>query len=258
MKRLTFIGVVSMAVSLAGAPDASGQAASEPTPTDPVASTSATDEGYDDSQSPEGPQTPEEIEAERKAIWESPPMVSAREWLEDHMGRSAQITPSQASRYMKELERLTPTQMKLWLITFEEQQAERARSRETFEGARQMSVDNAMRANEAAQRAQENVQRTRNEAARMAQDSINSQQQTAQDRSRQLASDRDAAATAALQPSSFIWLNTLPWGPYAGYPIGGGAAIDPAAFQGVLGVTNREPRNTIAPGGRQPEPPPTR
>jgi hypothetical protein len=61
--------------------------------------------------------------------------------------------------------------------------------------------------------------------------------------------DRDAAASAALQSSPYIWLNTLPWGPYAGYPVGGGAAIDPAAYQGVLGV--RERQGTVAPGTPQ-------
>ena len=191
----------------------------------------------------------EALEKERQAIWDSKEMVEAREWLTDHMARSARITPSQSKRYMDELERLNAAQLKLWLMTFEEQQAERARQSETFERARQLSVDNAMRENQASQQAAENINRTRNEAAKMAQESLKSQQQAAQERSRQLVSDRDAAATAALQSSPYIWLNTLPWGPYAGYPVGGGAAIDPAAFQGVLGV--RERQGTVAPGTPQ-------
>jgi hypothetical protein len=195
--------------------------------------------------------TKEELETQRQAIWDSEEMVVAREWLVDHMARSAQITPSQSKRYMEELERLNAEQLKLWLMTFEEQQAERARQRETFERARQQSVDNAMRENRATQQAAENINRTRTDAARMAQESLNNQQRAAEERSRQLVSDRDAAARAALEPPSYIWLNTLPWGPYAGYPVGGGAAIDPAAFQGVLGVENRQPPNTVAPGARQ-------
>ena len=191
----------------------------------------------------------EVLEAQRQAIWDSKEMLEAREWLVDHMARSARITPSQSKRYMEELERLNAQQLKLWLITFEEQQAERARQSETFERARQQSVDNAMRENQATQQAAENINRTRSDAAKMAQESLNNQQRATEERSRQLVNDRDAAASAALQSSPYIWLNTLPWGPYAGYPVGGGAAIDPAAFQGVLGV--RERQGTVAPGTPQ-------
>lgn len=195
--------------------------------------------------------TPEAQELARQKLWESPEMIEAREWLLDHMARSAQISPSQSKRYMEELERLSAEQLKLWLMTFEEQQAERARQREGFERGRQQAVENAMRQNEARQQSGQNINRTRDEAARMAQENMRNQQREAQERSRQLTSDRDAAARAALQPSSYIWLNTLPWGPYAGYPVNGGAAIDPAAFQGVLGVGNIEAPNTVAPGAPQ-------
>jgi hypothetical protein len=201
--------------------------------------------------SPEEAPSKEAMEAQRLAIWDSKEMLEAREWLVDHMARSAQITPSQSKRYMEELERLNAQQLKLWLMTFEEQQAERARQRETFERARQQSVDNAMRENQAAQKAAENINRTRSDAAKMAQESLNNQQRATEERSRQLVNDRDAAARAALQSSPYIWLNTLPWGPYAGYPVGGGAAIDPAAYQGVLGVQNLLPQGTIAPGSGQ-------
>lgn len=217
----------------------------------PAVSPPATDERYT-----EGALSKEEIEAQRLAIWDSKEMVEAREWLVDHMARSARITPSQSKRYMEELERLNAQQLKLWLMTFEEQQAERARQSKTFERARQQSVDNAMRENQAAQQASENINRTRNEAAKMAQESLQNQQRATEERSRQLVNDRDAAATAALQSSPYIWLNTLPWGPYAGYPVGGGAAIDPAAFQGVLGV--RERQGTVAPGTPQSGVPTTR
>ena len=218
-------------------------------PTPAAATPPPTDERYTETPA----RTQEEIDKERTAIWDSAEMVAAREWLVDHMARSARITPSQSQRYMEELKRLSPEQMKLWLITFEEQQAERNRQNQTFESARQMSVDRAMQANQASQQAAENVTRTRNQAAQTAQESIRNQQQAAQQRSQQLTSDRDAAAQAMLQPSAYIWLNTAPWGPYAGYPIGGGPAIDPAAYRGVLGVTNREPANTISPGARRPE-----
>jgi chemotaxis protein histidine kinase CheA len=215
----------------------------------PAAAPPRSDERYTETT----PRTQEEIDKERTAIWDSAEMVAAREWLVDHMARSARITPSQSQRYMEELKRLSPEQMKLWLMTFEEQQAERNRQNQSFEAARQMSVDRAMQANQASQQAAENVTRTRNQAAQTAQESMRNQQQAAQQRSQQLTSDRDAAARAILQPSSYIWLNTTPWGPYAGYPIGGGPAIDPAAFRGVLGIHNREPANTVSPGARRPE-----
>lgn len=236
---------IALVALCAFAGEASGQNAPPPS-----ADVPATDERYTEDQTPK-----DDAEAERLAIWNSQEMLNAREWLVDHMARSAQITPSQSKRYMEELERLSAPQLKLWLMTFEEQQAERARQRESFERARQQSVENALRQNQARQQAGENIGRTREEATRNAQEAMAEQQRASQERSRQLASDRDAAARAMLQSQPYIWLNTLPWGPYAGYPVGGGAAIDPAAFQGVLGVTNREPQNTIAPGSGQGRPP---
>lgn len=243
MKRIRQVLAATALAALGGG----GLAHAQPAPA--VVTPPSTDERYTETT----PRTQEEIDKERTAIWDSAEMVAAREWLVDHMARSARITPSQSQRYMEELKRLSPEQMKLWLITFEEQQAERNRQSQTFESARQMSVDRAMQANQASQQAAENVTRTRNQAAQTAQESMRNQQQAAQARSQQLTSDRDAAARAMLQPSSYIWLNTTPWGPYAGYPIGGGPAIDPAAFRGVLGVNNREPANTVSPGARRPE-----
>ncbi|WP_428304667.1 hypothetical protein [Lacipirellula sp.] len=244
MKRIRSILATTVMATLGGAGLGHAQ---------PAAPTGATPPPTDAPYTESTPQSQAEIDKARAAIWESAEMVAAREWLVDHMARSARITPSQSQRYMEELKRLSPEQMKLWLITFEEQQAERNRQHETFESARQMSVDRAMQANQASQQAAENATRTRNQAAQTAQEAMRNQQQTAQQRAQQRASDRDAAAQAMLQPSAYIWLNTAPWGPYAGYPVGGGAAIDPAAFQGVLGVTNREPANTISPGARRPE-----
>jgi hypothetical protein len=252
MKPIRFFFAASLLGALGNLPPVAGQQ-----PAAPPVSPPPSDERYTEDSTPPG-----DLEAQRKAIWESAEMVTAREWLVDHMARSARISPSQSKRYMEELERLNAQQLKLWLMTFEEQQAERERQRLTFESARQMSVDNAMRANEAAQQAAENVNRTRSNAAQMAQESLQSQQQATQERSRQLVSDRDAAARASLQSSPYIWLNTLPWGPFAGYPVGGGAAIDPAAFQGVLGVSRggtlgvggREAPNTVSPGAQPPRP----
>ncbi|QDT72726.1 hypothetical protein [Lacipirellula limnantheis] len=239
MKLIRLVAAASLMAAGAALAEVRAQQPAAPAVTPPT-----TDERYT-----EGAPTPEQLEAQRLAIWDSKEMVEAREWLVDHMARSARITPSQSKRYMDELERLNAEQLKLWLMTFEEQQAERARQRDSFERARRQSVDNAMRENQATQQAAENINRTRTEAAKIAQESLQSMQQQAQERSRQLVSDRDAAATAALQSSPYIWLNTLPWGPYAGYPVGGGAAIDPAAFQGVLGV--RERQGTVAPGTPQ-------
>jgi hypothetical protein len=247
MKSVRLWLAASLMIVSGSAESVWGQNAAPPTtPATPVAS----DERYTEEATSSAAR-----ELERQKIWDSPEMVEAREWLVDHMARSARITPSQSKRYMDELERLNAQQLKLWLIAFEEQQAERARQSESFERARQQSVENAMRQNEARQQSGQNINRTRDEAARMAQETMADQQRESQKRSRQLVSDRDAAARAALEPSSYIWLNTLPWGPYAGYPVNGGAAIDPAAYQGVLGVENRQPRGTVAPGSGQGLPP---
>ena len=167
------------------------------------------------------PSTPDDVEAEREEIWDSPEMLRARAWLREYTARSAQITPAQAKEYMAELERMTPMQMKLWLLKFQEQREMTVQQQAAVERGRQTAVGNAMRVNQQTEQAEANIDQGSTLAAETARESLAAQWQAAQARSQQLASDRDAAATEAMRSDPYVWANTLPWGPYAGYPLNG-------------------------------------
>src|SRR3990172_3115229 len=63
------------------------------------------------------------LDAERAQIWNSPNMLRARAWLQDYCATSAKVKPGEGEKYMNELANITPTQMKLWLMKFDEEEA---------------------------------------------------------------------------------------------------------------------------------------
>src|SRR6516164_4425244 len=79
------------------------------------------------------PANPQSVDAEREQIWNSPSMLRARAWLQEYCDRSAKITPAEKQQYMTELANLTPMQMKLWLLKFDEQEEARRQQQAYFE-----------------------------------------------------------------------------------------------------------------------------
>jgi hypothetical protein len=153
--------------------------------------------------------------AEREKIWNSPTMLRARAWVQEYCQTSAKITPQEAQQYMSELANLSPAQMKLWLLKFDAEEAALRRQQADFERVRQAGVSQAM--SYQTQTAQElaDVNRDENEAAENAQQSLNAQQQEAQQRELQNTADRDATETGILSPFGYG-----PYGPYGA--MGGG------------------------------------
>jgi hypothetical protein len=100
---------------------------------------------------PTKPADPAAIEAERQKIWNSAAMLRARAWLEDYFEKSARITPKEAQEYRQHLEAMTPVQMKLWLMQFEEREQQRKQAEAAWQQAQQFSLQQ----NEAAIRAQQ-------------------------------------------------------------------------------------------------------
>ncbi len=131
--------------------------------------------------------------AEREKIWNSPTMLHARAWVQEYCERSAKISPEEAQQYMKELENLTPTQMKLWLLKFEHEQEMIKKQQADFEMTRQASLRQAMSVDQATQQAYSNINRGINEAASTAEESIRTQAaqaaERAQDKANQTAVD---------------------------------------------------------------------
>src|SRR3990172_5527031 len=69
------------------------------------------------------------LDAERAQIWNSPNMLRARAWLQDYCSTSAKVTPEDAQKFMSELQNMTPVQMKLWLMKFDEEEDQKAQQR---------------------------------------------------------------------------------------------------------------------------------
>jgi hypothetical protein len=80
------------------------------------------------------------IEAQRQKIWNSAPMLRARAWLEDYFETSAKITPAEAQEYREHLAAMTPVQMKLWLLKFEEEEQGRKQVQAVWQQGQQAAV----------------------------------------------------------------------------------------------------------------------
>jgi hypothetical protein len=86
------------------------------------------------------PDDPATVEAERQKIWNSEPMLRARAWLEDYFTKAAKVTPKEAQEYREHLQAMTPVQMRLWLLKFEEEEQRRKQAEAAWQQARQFEL----------------------------------------------------------------------------------------------------------------------
>jgi hypothetical protein len=159
------------------------------------------------------PQTQAEIAAEREKIWDSPDMLRARAWLKDYCSKSAKVTPEMAEAYQKELANMTPTQLKLWLLKFDEQEEQRQQQYAMFQQANAVHLQQAAAARKQTQQAYANINQAESQAAQNAQGQINEQRQAMQ----------QAQQDKQLEMSTPYPSQMLPYGGYGygGYPYGG-------------------------------------
>jgi hypothetical protein len=119
--------------------------------------------------------------ADREQIWNSPNMLRARAWIQDYFSKSAKVTPEEARTYMRELENLTPVQMKLWLIKFDHEEEQRQQQYAFWQQTHAANLAQARAINQATQRAYADINREETEAAVQAQQQINEQRQASQE-----------------------------------------------------------------------------
>jgi hypothetical protein len=86
-----------------------------------------------------------DLDAERKAIWTSPEMVEALEYIRQYSLRSRAFTPEQAQQYVSELRQLSPGSMAKWLEKFRAMQSRRLKAEEVARAARQTAVEESVR-----------------------------------------------------------------------------------------------------------------
>ncbi len=117
------------------------------------------------------------MDAQREQIWNSPNMLRARAWLQDYCSKSAKVTPEEAKTYMAELQSLTPTQMKLWLLKFDEQEEARQQQTAFWQQSHAASISRAVTANKNTQKAYAAINQGESQAALQEQQQLNEQQQ---------------------------------------------------------------------------------
>jgi hypothetical protein len=168
------------------------------------------------------PSTPA-IEAERAKIWNSPTMLRARAWVQEYCQQSAQITPEEARTYMAEMARMSPTQMKLWLLKFNHEQEMIHQQQAAFNQQRQAGVQQAMAMNQSIQQAYGRINQDETEAAQTEEGTIQEEQQNAQ----QNADEKEANMTDT--PLGGAW-GAYGYGAYGDGPYGYGGALAPAEY----------------------------
>jgi hypothetical protein len=123
------------------------------------------------------PTSPADLNAEREKIWNSPAMLRARAWLADYCKNSSKVTPELAKHYQTELEHMTPAQLNLWLLRFEHAEEQLQQRQALWQQAHNFSIQQALAANQATQRAYGEISRGETEAALGAQQQLNEEAQ---------------------------------------------------------------------------------
>jgi hypothetical protein len=121
-----------------------------------------------------------QMDAEREQIWNSPNMLRARAWMQDYFSKSVKVSPEQAKEYLKELQNLTPAQMRLWLLKFDHEEEQRQQQQQLWQQAHATALSRAMAVNEATQQAYSAINRGETQAAGVAQQELNEERQAQQ------------------------------------------------------------------------------
>ena len=124
-------------------------------------------------------ETPKSMDAERAKVWNSAQMLKARAWLVDYCQHSAKVSPKETEQYLTELEKLTPVQMKLWLLKFQQEDEQRQQQYKAFQMAHQAALSHALAMQQAIQKSYADIDRGETEAAQTEEGQLNQQRQKA-------------------------------------------------------------------------------
>lgn len=155
--------------------------------------------------------TPPGMSPEQAKIWNSPRMVKARAWLETYCKRSARISPEEAKQYMNELEKLTPVQMKLWLLKFDHEEEQRQRQYQAWEKIHHAALQHALAMQQETQAAYADINRDESEKAETEEGELNQERSEAFQMEEGKSQDLDTPAYGA------FGYETPFYGGYPGY-----------------------------------------
>ncbi len=113
------------------------------------------------------------MDAERAAVWNSPNMLRARAWLQEYCATSAKVKPGEAQQYMNELQNMSATQMKLWLMKFDEEEEQKQQQNAFWKQAQSTALGQAKAADRATQKAYSAIETEETAAANQEQGQIN-------------------------------------------------------------------------------------
>ena len=127
-------------------------------------------------------ENPKNMSPESAKIWNSPNMLRARAWLYDRISKSAKIKPEEGRKYIEVLEKMSPDEMKLWLMKFDEEEEQRQQQYAFWQQGQQALAKRAMAANRATQQAYANINQEETAAAEQEQGQLNEQAAARQER----------------------------------------------------------------------------
>lgn len=117
-----------------------------------------------------------QMDAEKEAIWNSPDMLRARAWLQEYCNTSAKCKPGDAEKFSNELQNMSATQMKLWLMKFEEEEDEKQQQTAFWKHVQGMAVSHAKSVNAATNKSLAAVETEETAAANQEQGRLNYEQ----------------------------------------------------------------------------------
>lgn len=152
----------------------------------------------------------DDLDAERKRIWNSREMVAAREYIRQYSLRSRQFTPQQAEQYVAQLRQMSPESLTKWLEKFHVLQERRRQAEEVARTARQTAVEESLRRLQATHESYLAAGEGSNEAALNARNELARQQQFRESATAARRAGRNAFVSDALT-NPYDWIINPDW-----------------------------------------------
>ncbi len=141
---------------------------------------------------PTNPGNTQAVQAEREEIWNSPDMLRARAWLKDYCSKSAKVTPEMAKQYENELANMSPNQMRLYLMKFDEQEQMRQQQYAMFQQANSAGLKEAVAIHRQTQQGYAAMNQAETAAATQEEGSITEQRESEQNAQQDRMSDMNS------------------------------------------------------------------
>ena len=155
--------LINVALLLLLAGQATAQTPTEATPSSPYPAAEKPAEENSEQTTPQTATDPYEDRltteaAKQAALWNSPEMLEAREYVVEYSRRSARTSTQQVERYLHQVSQLPSSAMQHWLQQLQARRAANEGQQKVAEAARQMSLEQARQRIEQSRQAGFNAQ----------------------------------------------------------------------------------------------------